>query len=90
MNPTNHKLVNTTPKPKATKKRRGELVGPPPPPLLELVVGPGGADDVAEAMADVGELVGLAATVSLTGFTQSTARGVPRFRGSKATAARAV
>lgn len=26
--------MNTTPKPKATKKSRGELVGPPPLPLL--------------------------------------------------------
>lgn len=43
---TYHRFVNTTPNPKATKKSNGELVGPlvllPP----ELVVGPGGADDV--------------------------------------------
>lgn len=30
---TYHKFVKTTPKPRATKKRSGELVGPPPPPL---------------------------------------------------------
>lgn len=27
-----HRLVKTTPKPSATKKSKGELVGPPPPP----------------------------------------------------------
>ena len=31
-NPTHHRFVNTTPKPKATKNSSGELVGPPPPP----------------------------------------------------------
>lgn len=31
---TYHRFVNTTPKPKATKNSRGELVGPPPPPPL--------------------------------------------------------
>ena len=35
------RLVKTTPKPSATKKSRGELVGPPPPPP------PLGGDDVA-------------------------------------------
>ena len=34
-----HRLVKTTPKPSATKKSKGELVGPPPPEL--------GGDDVA-------------------------------------------
>ena len=29
---TYHRFVKTTPKPKATKKSSGELVGPPPPP----------------------------------------------------------
>ena len=28
---TNHRFVNTTPNPKATKNSNGELVGPPPP-----------------------------------------------------------
>ena len=36
---TYHRFVKTTPKPRATKKSKGELVGPPPP--LEL-----GTDDV--------------------------------------------
>ena len=31
-NSTHHRFVKTTPKPRATKKSRGELVGPPPPP----------------------------------------------------------
>lgn len=38
---TYHKFVKTTPKPSATKKSSGELVGPPPPPP------PLGADEVA-------------------------------------------
>lgn len=36
---TYHRFVKTTPKPSATKKSKGELVGPPPPELT--------ADDVA-------------------------------------------
>lgn len=47
---TYQRLVNTTPKPKATKKSSGELVGPelppPPPPPASDVVGPGGALEV--------------------------------------------
>jgi hypothetical protein len=31
-----HRFVKTTPKPRATKKSSGELVGPPPPPPLLL------------------------------------------------------
>lgn len=31
-----HRFVKTTPKPRATKKSSGELVGPPPPPLFPL------------------------------------------------------
>jgi hypothetical protein len=33
-----HKLVKTTPKPRATKNRRGELVGPLPPPEEPVLV----------------------------------------------------
>lgn len=46
--------MKTTANPKATKKSRGELVGPPPPPPEADVVGPGGADEVAvlDDMAD--------------------------------------
>ena len=46
---TYHKFVKTTPKPKATKKSSGELVGPPPP--LEAwaeVVAAGGAIEVED------------------------------------------
>lgn len=44
-------MVNTTPKPSATKKSKGELVGPPPeePPDAEVVV--------PKAVAAVGVLV---------------------------------
>ena len=54
--PAYHRFVNTTPKPRATKKRRGELVGPPPPPLCPLLV-------VAAAAAEV--TVGLLMLLSL-------------------------
>jgi hypothetical protein len=42
-----HKLVNTTPNPKATKNSRGELVGPlpPPPPPPEVWDGVAAEDD---------------------------------------------
>lgn len=41
---TNHKLVKTTPKPKATKNKRGELVGPLFPPPLSLFWRASGVD----------------------------------------------
>jgi len=41
-----HKFVKTTPKPRATKKSRGELVGPPLPPSLLL----GGCVDVGAGL----------------------------------------
>lgn len=56
-------MVNTTPNPRATKKSKGELVGPPPPPLFD---GDGGGvdwlvgveEDVADATsADLDEVV---------------------------------
>lgn len=37
---TYHKLVKTTPNPKATKNSNGELVGPPPPPPPPLLLPP--------------------------------------------------
>lgn len=43
-----HKLVKTTPKPRATKNRRGELVGPLPP--LEEPVLVAGADTEEAAL----------------------------------------
>lgn len=51
---TNHKLVNTTPKPKATKNSKGELVGPFDPPLPEVV-----EDIVAPEVVDVGVVRGV-------------------------------
>ncbi len=50
---TYHKFVNTTPKPSATKKSKGELVGPPPPPLA--------GDDVAAGAVVVLEGTGVVA-----------------------------
>jgi hypothetical protein len=41
-----HKFVKTTPKPRATKNRRGELVGPLPPLDEPVVVAAGSAVDV--------------------------------------------
>ena len=51
---TYHKLVKTTPKPRATKKSKGELVGPPPPPPPPLlgVGGGGGAGEVVDTDTD--------------------------------------
>lgn len=40
--------MNTTPKPRATKNRSGELVGPPPPSSLSLVPDGFDPDDVVE------------------------------------------
>ena len=49
-----HKFVNTTPKPSATKKSSGELVGPPPPPPFEEDdgVADGGVDVVEGAIVE--------------------------------------
>ena len=44
-----HKFVKTTPKPRATKNKSGELVGPPPPPPPPPEdVAAAGATEVAE------------------------------------------
>jgi hypothetical protein len=47
--------VKTTPKPSATKNKRGELVGPPPPPPPPLFppVGVGAAGAVDAAVVDM-------------------------------------
>jgi len=42
-----HKFVKTTPKPRATKNRRGELVGPLPPLDEPVLVAAGGSDEAA-------------------------------------------
>lgn len=43
-----HRFVKTTPKPSATKKSKGELVGPPPPELAADDVAAGGTTAVLE------------------------------------------
>jgi hypothetical protein len=52
---TDHRFVNTTPKPNATKNRSGDDVGPVVPGLLvgdDIVVGDGGTDDMASIIVD--------------------------------------
>ena len=48
--------MNTTPKPNATKKSKGELVGPPPPPPpVGIEVAAGAEVEVIEGVADTDE-----------------------------------
>lgn len=57
-----HRFVKTTPKPSATKKSNGELVGPPPPELGTAEEAAGGAIEVLEgAVVDAAEVAILAA-----------------------------
>ena len=42
--------MKTTPKPRATKKSKGELVGPPPPPEPADVVAAGGPMEVGDGL----------------------------------------
>ena len=52
-----HRFVKTTPKPSATKKSKGELVGPPPPELAGDDVAAGGATALLEdIMVDAAEV----------------------------------
>lgn len=51
---THHRFVKTTPKPSATKKSKGELVGPPPPELAADVVAAGAGIAVLELVVTVG------------------------------------
>ncbi len=44
--------MKTTPKPRATKKSKGELVGPPPPELAGDDVAAGGATELLDGIAD--------------------------------------
>ena len=48
---THQRFVKTTPNPKATKNRRGELLPPPPPPP-DVVEDAAGAGDVGVAVPD--------------------------------------
>ena len=68
---TYHRLVNTTPNPKATKKSNGELVGPLPLLPPELVVGSGGAADVAEDMVTAMVVIVLGGTTWVTTVSKS-------------------
>lgn len=63
-----HRFVKTTPKPSATKKSKGELVGPPPPELLgALDVAAGGATAVLEGIAVDAAEVAIFAVVWMAG-----------------------
>jgi hypothetical protein len=52
-----HRFVKTTPKPRATKKSSGELVGPPPPPPLPPLLG-GSVVEMGSFVAKVWDMVG--------------------------------
>lgn len=52
---SHHRFVNTTPKPRATKKSKGELVGPD---LPSSVFDGAGADEVEVGSAMVGDVYG--------------------------------
>lgn len=51
--------MNTTPKPKATKKSKGELVGPPPPPPLGTELVAAGTVVEVEGASDIDDEVGI-------------------------------
>ena len=55
--------MKTTPKPSATKKSKGELVGPPPPELGAADVAAGGATAVLEGIEVDAADVAIIATV---------------------------
>ena len=75
---TYHKFVNTTPKPSATKKSKGELVGPPPPELGGDDVAAGGAIAVLEGTVDVTAEVAIIAAVRTDGLARFTEIGLGR------------
>ena len=58
-----HRFVKTTPKPSATKKSKGELVGPPPPELGAADVAAVGATAVLESIEVDAADVAIIATV---------------------------
>ncbi len=66
--------MKTTPKPSATKKSKGELVGPPPPELGGDDVAAGGATALLE---ELGEVMVVTAGVAMI-YVDQTA-GVARF-----------
>lgn len=60
---TYHRFVKTTPKPSATKKSNGELVGPPPPVLGAAEVAAGGGIEEFEGVVAVDAEVAILAAV---------------------------
>ena len=62
--------MKTTPKPRATKKSKGELVGPPPPELAGDVVAAGGPMEVAVGMLLVDVEDAILETVWCAGMAQ--------------------
>lgn len=66
-----HRFVKTTPKPRATKKSKGELVGPPPPPeLAGDVDAAGGPMEVADGLGLVTAEDAILETVWCSGTAQ--------------------
>ena len=62
--------MKTTPKPRATKKSKGELVGPPPPELAGDVVAAGEPVEVADGMVLVDGEDAILETVWCEGMAQ--------------------
>ena len=71
--------MKTTPKPSATKKSKGELVGPPPPELLGTVdVAAGGPTVLLDGIEVVAAEVAIVATVWTAGLTRFDEIGLGR------------
>lgn len=70
--------MKTTPKPNATKKSKGELVGPPPPELVGDDVAAGGAVVVLDGSVVVGAELAIFAAVQTAGVVRFTAIGLGR------------
>ena len=62
--------MKTTPKPRATKKSKGELVGPPPPEPAGEVDAAGGPMEVADGLVLVAAEDAILETVGCTGMAQ--------------------
>lgn len=74
--------MKTTPKPRATKKSKGELVGPPPPELGGDVDAAGGAMVVGEGMVLVAAEDAIFVRVWCAGMAQSSKIELCRFSKS--------
>ena len=75
---TYHRFVKTTPKPSATKKSKGELVGPPPPELGTDDVAAGGGTALLEGIVVVAAEVAIIAAVWTAGGARLTKIGLGR------------